>query len=53
MQLKNGGLEVLELVAIFLLKTETCDVKTSREFFVDNIICLVKVGFEKRGSNTK
>ena len=25
--LKNGRLEVLELVALFLLKTETCDAK--------------------------
>ena len=53
MQLKNGRLEVLELVALFLPKTETCDAKNSSEFFVDNIICLVKIGFEKRGTNTK
>ena len=53
MQLKNGPLEVLELVALFLLKTETRDAKNSSEFFVDNIICLVKIGFEKRGTNTK
>ena len=38
---------------LFLLKTETCDAKNSSEFFVDNIICLVKMGFEKRGTNTK
>ena len=42
--MKNGRLEALELVALFLLKTE---------FFVDNIICLVKIGFEKIGTNTK
>ena len=24
-----------------------------REFFVDNVICLVKIGFEKRETNTK
>ena len=28
-QLKNGRLEVLELLALFLLKTETCDAKNS------------------------
>ena len=53
MQLKNGRLEVLELVALFLLKTETCDAKNVREFFVDAIFCLVKIGFEKRGTNAK
>ena len=53
MQLKNGRLEVLELVPLFLLKTETCDAKNSGEVFVDNIICLVKIGFEKSGTNTK
>ena len=42
-QLKNGWLEVLELVAIFLFKTETYDAKKSWEFYVDNIICLVKI----------
>ena len=26
-QLKNGCLEVLELMGLFLLKTETCDAK--------------------------
>ena len=29
LQLKNGLLEVLELVALFLLKTGTCDAKNS------------------------
>ena len=53
MQLKNGRLEELELVALFLLKTETYDAKNSGEFFVDNINCLVKIAFEKRGTNTK
>ena len=28
-QLKNGWLEVLELVALFLFKTGTCDAKNS------------------------
>ena len=53
MQLKNGRLEVLELVALFLVKTETSDAKNASEFFVDNIICIVKIGFEKRGTITK
>ena len=43
-----ASLEVLELVALFLLKTETCDAKD-----IDAMFCLVNVGFEKRGSNTK
>ena len=47
MQPKNGRLEVLELVALFLLKTETCDAKNSWEFFLDAILfCLVKIGFQ-------
>ena len=46
MQPKNGRLEVLELVALFLLKTETCDAKNSWEFSLDAIFCLVKAGFE-------
>ena len=29
LQLKNGWLEVLELVALFLFKTETCNAKNS------------------------
>ena len=53
MQLKNERLEVLELVALFLLKTETWDAKNSWEFFVDAIFCLLKIGFEKRGTDTK
>ena len=53
MQLKNGQLEVLELAALFLIKMETCDAKNFLEFFVDNVISLVKIGFEKRGTNTR
>ena len=52
MQLKNGQLEVLELAALFLIKMETCDAKNFLEFFVDNVISLAKIGFEKRGTNT-
>ena len=52
MELKNGQLEVLELAALFLIKMETCDAKNFLEFFVDNVISLAKIGFEKRGTNT-
>ena len=45
MQLKTGWLEVLELVALFLHKAETCDAKN---FLLDAILCLVKIGFEKK-----
>ena len=34
----------------FSSKTETCDAKNSWEFVVDNIICIVKIDFEKRGT---
>ena len=44
LQLKNGWLELLALVALFLLK--------EREFFVDTITCFVKICFQKRGTNT-
>ena len=53
MQLENGWLEVLKLVALFLLKTEICDTKNSWKFFLDAIVCLVKISFEKRGTSTK
>ena len=50
---ESGSVEVLELVpCYFSSRRETCDAKNSSEFFVDNIICLVKMGFEKRGTNT-
>ena len=53
-QLKNGCLyNTLELMAIFLLKTETCDAKNCWEFFVDAIFCFVKIGFDKRWTDTK
>ena len=52
MQLKNGQLEVLELAALFPIKMETCDAKNFLEFFVDNVISVLKIGFEKRGTNT-
>ena len=37
-KLCSATLKVLELMALFLLKTETCNGKNSWEFFVDNII---------------
>ena len=46
MQLKNGWLEVMELVALFLFKMGTCDAKNSCEFFVDAIFCFVKICFQ-------
>ena len=50
LQLKNGWLEVLELAALFLFKTGTCDAKNSWEFFVDAIFCFVKIFFQKRAT---
>ena len=53
MQLKNGQLEVLELATLFLIKMETCDAKNFLEFFVDNVISLVKIGFRKERDKYK
>ena len=41
--------------AIKLLKLKLTDVfsRTHNKFFVDATFCLVKIGFEKRGTNTK
>ena len=52
LQLKNGWLELVELVALFLFKTGTCDAKISCEFFVEAIFCFVKICFQKRGTYT-
>ena len=49
MQLKNGWLEVLELLALFLPIMETCDAKNSWEFFVDAIFYLVKIRLKREG----
>ena len=49
MQLKNGWLEVLELLALFLPIMETCDAKNSWEFFVDVIFYLVKIRLKREG----
>ena len=48
------GLEikVLELVALFLLKTETCDAKNFLRVFVDTIFCLV-LPYYKQSLSTK
>ena len=43
MNVKNGCLEVLESVTLFLLKTETCDAKNCWEFLVDAAFCFVKI----------
>ena len=53
LQLKNGWLEALALVALFLFRTGTCDAKSSWELFVDAIFCFVKICFQKRRTNTK
>ena len=52
-QLKNGWLEVLELVALFLFKTGTCDAKKSWQFFVKAIFCFVKICFPKERDKYK
>ena len=52
LQPKNGRLEVLELMALFIFKTGTCDAKNSWQFFVDAIFCFVKICFQTRGTNT-
>ena len=41
LQLKNGWLEVLELVVLFLFKTGTCDAKNDWQFFVEAIFFFV------------
>ena len=38
---ENGSVEVLELVALFLLKTGTFSARTGRRFPVDVISCFV------------
>ena len=53
LQLKNGWVEVLATVALFLFRTGICDSKNYWQFFVDAICCFVKICFLKRGTNTK
>ena len=54
LQLKNGWLEVLELVTLFLLKMGTFVAKNWKEISVDAIMfCFVKICFERKGTNTK
>ena len=50
---ENGSVEVLELVALFLLKTGTFSARTGRRFPVDVISCFVKIFCEKRRENTQ
>ena len=49
---ENGSVEVLELVALFLLKTGTFSAKNWQEITVDVISCFVEIFCEKRGENT-
>ena len=49
---ENGSVEVLELVALFLLKTGTFSAKSWQEISVDVISCFVEIFCEKRGENT-
>ena len=53
LQLKNGWLEVLALVALFPFRKGTCDAKNSFEFFVDAMFCFVKICFQERRTSTK
>ena len=47
--------EVLGLVALFLLKSGTCEAKIElvRDFRGSYIFYFVKICFEKKGTNTK
>ena len=49
---ENGSVEVLQLVALFLLKTGTFSAKRWQEISVDVISCFVEIFCEKRGENT-
>ena len=49
MQLKNGRLEVLESVALFLFKTGTWDAKNSGEFFVDAMFSFLRFVSKREG----
>ena len=50
---ENGSVEVLELVASFLLNTGTFSAKNWQEVSVDAICCFVESFFEKRRANTQ
>ena len=49
LQLKNGWLEVLALVAFFLFRTGICDSKNSWQFFVDAMFSLLRFVFKREG----
>ena len=50
---ENGSVEVLELVALFLLKTGTFSAKNWYEISVDVLSCFVEIFCEKRRENTQ
>ena len=49
---ENGSVEVLELVALFLVKTGTFSAKNWQENSVDVISFFVEIFCERRGENT-
>ena len=50
---ENGSLDVLELVALFLLKKGTFSAKNWQEITVDVISCFVEIFCEKRRENAQ
>ena len=50
---ENGSVEVLELVALFLLKTGTFSARKWKEISIDVISCFVEIFCEKRRENTQ
>ena len=50
---ENGSVEVLELVALFLLKTGTFSARNWKEISIDVISCFVEIFCEKRRENTQ
>ena len=50
---ENGSVEVLELVALFLLKTGTFGAENWWEISLDAISCLVEIFSKRRRANTQ
>ena len=50
---ENGAVELLELVALFPLKTRTFSAKNWQDISVDFILCFVEIFCEKRRENTQ
>ena len=50
---ENGSVEILQLVALFLLKTGTFSAKKWYEISVDVILCFVEIFCETRRENTQ